>query len=116
MEARYQRLMKEGKKEAAEEYRLIDPEDKSVYLSAQSYTDNVVDVTRESTYKFYEKVVDEIANMYQEAGLKLDIFHTGGDEVPEGSWTKSPLASALMAKQPDIKDPKNLQAYFSGNW
>ncbi|QHT67541.1 family 20 glycosylhydrolase [Rhodocytophaga rosea] len=114
MEARYERLMKEGKKEEAEEYRLIDPDDKSEYLSAQGYKDNVVSVARESTYRFYEKVVDEIAAMYQEAGLTMDVFHTGGDEVPEGSWTKSPMASELMAKQPEIKDPKNLQAYFFG--
>ena len=40
-----------------------------------------------------EKVVDEITAMYTEAGLKLDVFHTGGDEVPEGAWTKSPLAA-----------------------
>jgi hexosaminidase len=112
MEARYERLMKEGKKEEAEQYRLIDPEDKSVYLSAQGYTDNIVSVARESTYRFYEKVVDEIASMYEEAGLQMTVFHTGGDEVPEGSWTKSPLARELMAKQPEIKDPKNLQAYF----
>jgi hexosaminidase len=112
MEARYQRLMKEGKKEEAEQYRLIDPDDKSEYVSAQGYTDNIVSVARESTYRFYEKVVDEIAAMYSEAGLQMDVFHTGGDEVPEGSWTKSPMAAELLAKNPDIKDPKNLQAYF----
>jgi hexosaminidase len=112
MEARYQRLMKEGKEDAANEYRLIDPEDKSVYLSAQAYTDNVVSVGRESTFRFYEKVVDEIAEMYQEAGLTLNEFHAGGDEVPEGAWTKSPMAAALMAEHPEITDPKNLQTYF----
>lgn len=112
MEARYLRLMKEGKEAAANEYRLIDPDDKSEYLSAQAYTDNVVSVARESTYRFYEKVVDEIAEMYSEAGLVLDEFHAGGDEVPEGAWTKSPMAAALMAAHPEIKDPRNLQTYF----
>ena len=90
MEARYQRLMKEGKETEANEYRLIDPADKSIYLSAQAYKNNVVDISRESTYHFYEKVVDEFAKMYQQAGLKMEIFHTGGDEVAEGVWTKSP--------------------------
>ena len=47
-----------------------------------------------------------------EAGLKMDEFHTGGDEVPEGAWTKSPLAAELMKKHPEIRDPKNLQTYF----
>lgn len=112
MEARYNRLMKEGKETEANEYRLIDPDDKSVYLSAQGYKDNVVCVARESTYTFYQKVVNEINLMYQEAGLKMDEFHTGGDEVPEGAWTKSPMAADLMKKNPEIRDPKNLQTYF----
>src|SRR5690606_18010143 len=47
-----------------------------------------------------------------EAGLVLDEFHAGGDEVPEGAWTKSPMAADLMAAHPEIKDPRNLQAYF----
>jgi hexosaminidase len=114
MEARYNRLMKEGKELEANEYRLIDPDDKSVYLSAQGYKDNVVCVARESTYKFYLKVVNEIRLMYKNAGLDLDEFHTGGDEVPEGAWTKSPLAADLMRKNPNIRDPKNLQAFFFG--
>lgn len=112
MEARYERLMKEGKKEEAEEYRLIDPDDKSVYLSAQGYKDNVVCVARESVFHFYEKVVDEITAMYREAGLTLDVFHTGGDEVAEGAWTQSPMAAELLKKHPEINDPKNLQMWF----
>lgn len=112
MEARYERLMAEGKETEANEYRLIDPDDRSVYISAQGYQDNVVSVARESVFHFYEKVVDEIAAMYTEAGLTLDEFHTGGDEVPEGAWTKSPLAAELLKKHPEIKDPRNLQTYF----
>ncbi|MCC5927754.1 MAG: carbohydate-binding domain-containing protein [Cyclobacteriaceae bacterium] len=112
MEARYERLMMEGKEDEANEYRLIDPDDTSVFLSAQGYKDNVVSVARESTYRFYQKVMDEIANMYREAGLELKMVHAGGDEVPEGSWTQSPMASELMKTLPDITDPQNLQAYF----
>lgn len=112
MEARYERLMKEGKPEQANAYRLIDPDDKSVYQSAQGYKDNVVCVARESVFTFYEKVVDEFTAMYSEAGLKLDEFHTGGDEVPEGAWTQSPLAATLLSQHPEIKDPRNLQTYF----
>ena len=112
MEARYQRLMAEGKEEEANEYRLIDPDDKSKYLSAQFYKDNIVSVSRPSTYRFYKKVMDEIAKMYKEAGLELTDIHTGGDEVPEGSWTESPMAAEVMKENPQYKDPKNLQAYF----
>jgi hexosaminidase len=112
MEARYQRLMKAGKEKEANEYRLIDPDDRSEYLSAQGYKDNVVSVARESTYRFYEKVVDEMAKMYQQAGLTMDVIHAGGDEVPEGAWTRSPMAARLLKENPTIGDPHNLQAYF----
>ncbi|GAB2516855.1 family 20 glycosylhydrolase [Spirosoma aerophilum] len=115
MEARYERLMKEGNEREANEYRLIDPNDKSVYMSAQGYTDNVVSVGQESTYRFYEKVVDEIAKLYKEAGVPMDVIHAGGDEVPEGAWTKSPIAAKLLKANPSIGDPKNLQAYFFQN-
>jgi hexosaminidase len=112
MEARYERLMKEGKEKEANEYRLIDPDDKSVYLSAQAYKNNVVCVARESVYHFYEKVVDEIGKMYKEAGLTMDTFHTGGDEVAEGTWTKSPMIDKLLKEHPELKGPKSLQTYF----
>ena len=112
MEARYQKFMADGNEEKANEFRLIDPEETSKYLSAQWYTDNVVNVALESTYKFYETVIDDIIEMYKEAGVELEYFHTGGDEVPEGSWSESPLCAELMKKYPEYKDPKNLQAYF----
>ncbi|NIJ51289.1 family 20 glycosylhydrolase [Dyadobacter arcticus] len=114
MEARNARLMKEGKETEANEYRLIDPDDKSVYLSAQAYKNNVVCVARESTYHFFEKVVDEIAKMYKEAGLTMDTFHTGGDEVADGVWTKSPMIDKLLKENPKLKGPKSLQTYFFG--
>ncbi len=112
MEARYQRLMSEGNIEAAEEYRLVDPNDTSEYLSAQAYKDNVVSVARPSVYRFYRKVLDELAAMYAEAGLEMDEIHTGGDEVPEGSWAKSPMASQLLSDNPEIGGVENLQTYF----
>lgn len=112
MEARYEKFMKEGKPDAANEYRLIDPDDQSQYLSAQFYKDNVVDVTSESSYRFFEKVVDEYIKLYQQAGLTLKIFHIGGDEVAEGVWAGSPRAQKLLKEHPEIGDPKNLHAYF----
>lgn len=112
MEARYERFMTAGDEESANEFRLIDPEEKSSYVSAQVFTDNVINVARESGYRFFETVVDGIIDMYEEAGAPLEIFHTGGDEVPEGSWTESPMIDALLETMPEITDPKNLQAYF----
>jgi hexosaminidase len=43
--------------------------------------------------------------------VPIDIIHTGGDEVPEGVWTKSPACDKLMAELGNITEPKNLQQY-----
>ena len=112
MEARYDYYMAKGEKEKAKEFRLIDPNDKSVYLSAQMYKDNIVCVALPSVYHFYDTVVKDIVAMYQEAGLKLTTFNTGGDEVPNGAWAKSPLCMELMKTLPEIKDARQLQGYF----
>ncbi len=112
MEARYERLMKEGKPEEAEQYRLIDPDDTSEYISAQAYKDNVVCVVRESAYVFYEKVVEEILAMYEEAGVPISKFHMGGDEVPSGAWTGSPMVAEFMKEHPEIENTHQLHAYF----
>jgi len=112
MEYRYQKLMKEGKEAEANEFRLIDPEDTSKYISAQGYQDNVVCVGRESAFHFYDAAVKGLKKMYQQAGLPMEIFHTGGDEVAAGAWNGSPMVKKLLAEHPEIKsDDKSLQAY-----
>jgi hexosaminidase len=115
MEARYEKLMKAGKAGEAEEYRLTDPDDKSVYFSAQGYKDNVVDITKPSVYHFYEKVMDEFIKMYAAAGLKLEVIHMGGDEVPDGAWTKSAAAMEKFNRDPGMDTYKNFHAYFVRN-
>jgi len=112
MEARYDHYMAKKDSAKANEFRLIDPNDQSVYLSAQLYKDNIVCVALPSVYHFYETVVKDMMAMYQEAGLKLTIFNTGGDEVPKGAWAKSPLCINLMKTHPEIKNPRQLQGYF----
>lgn len=112
MKARYERLKKEGNLDAAEEYLLTDPEDTSSYLSAQFYDDNVVCVCRESVYRFYETVVDDLIEMYNEAEVPLNMIHTGGDEVPAGVWEGSPICQDFLREHPLINGAKNLQSYF----
>jgi len=113
MEYRYNKLMKLGKTAEADEYRLLDPNDQSVYESVQMWNDNVVNPCKESVYHFIEKVTDELAAMYQEAGLKLNTIHTGGDEVPQGVWTKSPLCNDFISKNPEYPNTKSLSIYFN---
>ncbi len=65
-------------------YLLSDPEDRSVYTSAQGYHDNVMNPALESTYAFVERVVGDLVAIHREAGVPLRHLHMGGDEVPSG--------------------------------
>jgi hexosaminidase len=78
------------------QYRLTDPNDRSEYRSVQGYPDNVMDPALESTYRFIERVVSDLAAMHREAGARLRNIHMGGDEVPAGVWVGSPAVQAYM--------------------
>lgn len=103
MDARYDRLMKEGKPEEAKQYLLSDPEDKSVYVSAQYFGDNVMCVAQPGVYNFIATTVDAFIDMHREAGMPLKTIHVGGDEVPQGVWEKSPIAQNLLKQLPKDK-------------
>ena len=79
-------------------YMLSEPGDTSKYTSVQGYHDNVINVALPSTYNFIAKVFDEFISMYEEAGLKMEMIHIGGDEVPDGCWDGAPACQALMAQ------------------
>lgn len=113
MEARYNKLMKAGRKAEAEQYLLSDPQDKSVYMTVQNYTDNSINVCLPSTYAFADKVIYELQQMYRKAGTRLATFHMGGDEVGAGSWTASPACDALFARgEPGVAGVADLKPYF----
>lgn len=113
MQARYKKLLAAGQKEAAEQYLLSDPADKSQYMTVQNYTDNSVNVCLPSSYAFAEKVIYELQQMYRTAGLKLTTFHMGGDEVGKGSWEQSPACSALFSKgEKGVAGVADLKPYF----
>ena len=96
MEARYRRLMAEGRRADAERYRLIDPADTTEYRSVQHYDDNTLNVCLPATYRFVDTVVDALAAMHREAGAPLGTFHLGADETA-GAWVKSPACKAMLA-------------------
>ena len=79
--------------------RLIEDGDSSVYTSAQSFHDNVMNPALESTYAFLEKVYDGIIDMYAEAGVELPAIHIGGDEVPRGAWGGTPSVNRYREEQ-----------------
>ena len=99
MDVRYQKYMELGNQEEAEKYLLSDSDDESEYYSAQGFDDNIACICRESAFTFYEKVIDEIHLMYQEAGVELNKFGIGADELPYGAWQKSPICDQFMEEK-----------------
>jgi hexosaminidase len=110
MNVRYNKYINTDKQKA-EEYLLVDFADASKYNSAQNFTDNVLNVALPSSYRFVEKIIDEIDKMYTDAGLKLTVFHIGGDEVPKGAWEGSAVCRDFMKAQ-GMNEIRALKDYF----
>ncbi|WP_171022215.1 family 20 glycosylhydrolase [Thalassotalea litorea] len=112
MEARYHNYMKKGNKEEAERYRLIDPNDDTVYESIQFYNDNTINACIESSYAFFEKVIDEVQSLHQQADHPLEIYHIGADETA-GAWKDSPACLSFVDDNPyGVTSIDQLGAYF----
>jgi hexosaminidase len=99
--------------EGNQQYRLSDPDDRSVYTSAQGYHDNVMNPVLESTYRFVERVVGDLVAIHREAGVPLRHIHLGGDEVPAGVWEGSPAVQAYL-KAHDLASVDELWFVFYG--
>lgn len=97
MEARYRRLMAQGRRKEAEQFRLVEPGDTTQYRSVQNYNDNTLNVCLPSTYRFIAAVIDAVAALHRAAGVPLKTYHMGGDETA-GAWSGSPACKALMAR------------------
>ena len=46
--------------------------------------------------------------MYDSASVPMRIFNIGADEVPHGSWRKSPLCNTLISQSPDLSSFQSL--------
>jgi hexosaminidase len=115
MDARYERLLKAGNKQGAEEYLLRDLNDLSVYTSVQGWNDNVINPALPSVYKFVEKLADEMIAVYKEANAPLYTIHFGGDEVPAGVWEKSPAVANLLKTDASVKSVDEVWNYYYKN-
>jgi hexosaminidase len=69
--------------------------------------DAVMDPTREATYKFIDKFVEEMANLFPD-----DYVHIGGDEVNGAQWDANPKIQAFIHSH-GMKNNQDLQAYFN---
>jgi hexosaminidase len=112
MTARWQRLRAAGDTAAARRYRLHDPNDQSVYESGQGWTDNTINVCQPSSYRFLATVVDELRDLHETAEAPLPAVHVGGDEVPDGVWTASPLCDDYIARTKGVDGPEDLFGHF----
>ncbi|XP_033725091.1 beta-hexosaminidase-like [Pecten maximus] len=110
MEARYYDLREKGQGLEAREYLLSDLADKSVYLSAQSFTKTALNPCLESTYTFLRHVMESLKVMHSDI-QPLTFYHFGGDEVPKGAWVNS-SACLTSSLQPDVHTPQKWKEYF----
>jgi hexosaminidase len=69
--------------------------------------DPAMDPTRESTYKFLDEFIGEMAKLFPD-----QFFHIGGDEVNGKQWGANPKIQEFMHSHA-IKDNAGLQAYFT---
>jgi len=69
--------------------------------------DAVMDPTREGTYKFIDKFIGEMAELFPD-----EYFHIGGDEVSGSQWKANPEIQAFMHSH-GMKANADLQAYFN---
>jgi len=69
--------------------------------------DPIMDPTQESTYKFLEKFVAEMAALFPDV-----YFHIGGDEVDGKQWDANPKIQAFVHSH-NMKNNQDLQAYFN---
>ena len=69
--------------------------------------DAVMDPTREQTYKFIDKFIDEMTKLFPD-----DYFHIGGDEVNGHEWGTNPKIQTFMHAH-GMKTNQDLQAYFN---
>jgi hexosaminidase len=113
MEARQRNSQRSVQNEKGDDFLLRDPGDNSKYQSVQMWSDNVIDVGREATYRFVDLVVGELSSMYKRAGVPLTSVHLGGDEVPNGVWEKSAACKQLaINSSSQIPSKGQLELHF----
>lgn len=141
MEARYQKYHKAGKEKEANEFRLLDPTDTSNTTSVQFYDKHsYLNPCLDSSQRFVDKIIGEVAEMHKQAGQPLTTWHFGGDEAKnirlgagyqdknaaekvagkgtidmskeDKPWARS-TACQTMVKEGKVQDIEHLSSYFA---
>ena len=84
---------------STEEFRLIDPDDTSFYISVQQWMDNAINPCIESTYNFIAKIMDTVVDLHKDI-QPLKVYHFGGDEVAKGAWENSSRCEEFLTNNP----------------
>ena len=77
------------------------------YTLEDSGINPIMDPTQESTYKFLDKFIEEMAKLFPDA-----YFHIGGDEVDGKQWDANPKIQTFIHAH-GMKNNQDLQAYFN---
>ena len=86
---------------------LRDPEDRSHAESVQHFVDNVLVPGHPATVPFLEAVFDALAAAFPTSPW----LHIGGDEVPAGAWSGSPIVARLRAEH-GLDATRDVEGHF----
>ena len=76
-------------------------------VESENGPSSVTDPTREETYKFMDKFIEEMGKLFPDA-----YFHIGGDEVDGKFWDGNPKIQAFKQAH-GMKTNQDLQAYYN---
>jgi hexosaminidase len=76
-------------------------------VESENAPSSVTDPTREETYKFMDKFIEEMGKLFPDA-----YFHIGGDEVDGKFWDSNPKIQAFKQSH-GMKTNQDLQAYYN---
>ena len=112
MTVRYNKYMALENEEKANQFRLHDFDDKTVYSSVQFYNDNTINACLESSYAFVTEVMTQVKKMHADAGQPLTRYHIGADETA-GAWLESPVCKSFVANNTHgVTELKQVGTYF----
>jgi hexosaminidase len=77
------------------------------HADTESGPQSVTDPTREETYKFLDKFVEEMGKLFPD-----EYFHIGGDEVDGKYWDANPKIQTFKQAH-GMKTNQDLQAYYN---
>ena len=86
---------------------LRDPDDRSHAESVQHFVDNVLVPGHPATVPFLEAVFDALAEAFPSSPW----LHVGGDEVPAGAWSGSPVVAGVRTEQ-GLGSTRDVERHF----